>query len=140
LIGDRNYSVDIDETRVSDLAGNVMNVVDLRPVSTFTTKSDVPVLSCVIPPPASNQPFVLFFNEEVDYSAPNSVIVYRVSDGNSVAINLSGVMGAVGYEVSVSEQSGDWASGDYGYIVTKSIKDIDGNSLPIEYNGYFTIP
>lgn len=140
LLGNRNYSIDIDETKVFDLAGNVMNTIDLGPVSSFTTESDAPVLDCTIAPPAVNQPLMLFFNEIVDYSGVNSVIVYSISDGSSVSVDLMGVANVNGYVVSVFPQAGNWQSGDYGYIVTKSIKDIDGNSLLFEYNGYFNIP
>ncbi|MCX7958159.1 MAG: Ig-like domain-containing protein, partial [Deltaproteobacteria bacterium] len=140
LIGDRNYKVDINETVISDLAGNIMNFINLPPIATFSTVSDVPILDCEMPPSAANNPLMLFFNETVDYSSANSVIVYRIDTGNMVAIGLVGVSNPIGYVLNVFPQSGNWASGDYGYIITRNIKDLLGNQLLREYNGYFTIP
>ncbi len=140
LVGNRNYSVDLNETVISDLAGNVMNFLDLPPVSTFSTVNDLPVLDCEMAPAAPNNPIMLFFNETVDYSAVNSVIVYRIDTGSAIAVDLMGVSNPSGYVVTVFPQAGNWTSGDYGYIVTRNIKDLNGNQLIREYNGYFTIP
>lgn len=140
LIGDRNYSIDLNETIISDLAGNIMNPLDVGPVSVFGTASSLPALDCVSLPILSSQPLTLSFNEAVDYSNPGSIIVFNVADGSSVDINKTGINGVDGYIVNVTPQVGDWLSGDYGYIVTKDLVDMSGNPLIMYYNGYFTIP
>jgi|GEM_PF-4629015 len=140
LIGDRNYNIDINETIISDLAGNIMNFLDLSPISSFSTTSGDPILDCEIQPADSNSPIQLYFNEKVDYSQSDSIIVYDITSGTSIAIDLVGISNPNGYTISVYPQSGSWDSGNYGYIITRGIKDIDGNQLIREYNGYFTIP
>ena len=140
LIGDRLYRVDLNETIVSDLAGNVMNFADLPAVSSFTTVSSYPILDCEALPSASNQPIEFYFNENVDYSTPGSIVVFNVLDGNPVSVNIAGTNEPNGYKLTITPQAGSWASGDYGYIISKSLKDGSGNSVIREYNGYFTIP
>jgi len=76
----------------------------------------------------------------VDYSTPGSIVVFNVLDGNPVSVNIAGTNEPNGYKLTITPQAGSWASGDYGYIISKSLKDGSGNSVIREYNGYFTIP
>ncbi|NOZ87859.1 MAG: Ig-like domain-containing protein [Deltaproteobacteria bacterium] len=147
LVGETQYGMDLDETIVADLGGNLLDKsIGVGTPIAFQTASGQPVVSCTSPAQGDvgvpiGTVVDVYFNEPVDKgSFENAFLMFRVSDGLDIGGNVTAPNGDPGILMRFTPDSSLDNGTEYGFIVNTNVQDSDGNPLLTEYRARFTTP